>query len=84
METNTTDTVVEINNLSYKVGTRYILKDINWSVKRGEHWVIFGMNGSGKTTLLSIIAGFQHYTDGNVKISGLDYIDPAVKTAHKK
>lgn len=62
--------IIELNKLSCKAGYRYLLKDITWRVKPGEHWVVFGMNGSGKTTLLSIIAGFKHYTDGKVKVFG--------------
>ena len=64
------DYVIELNKTGCKAGYRYLLKDITWQVKPGEHWVVFGMNGSGKTTLLSIIAGFKHYTEGNVKVFG--------------
>lgn len=48
------ENVIDVKNLSLKAGYRYLLKDINWQVARGEHWLLFGMNGSGKTTLLSI------------------------------
>lgn len=50
------------------MGHRYLLRGVNWEVKAGEHWVVFGMNGSGKTTLLSIISGMQQYTAGEVQI----------------
>ncbi len=62
--------IVEMKGVSCKAGYRYLLRDINWEVGRGEHWVVFGVNGSGKTTLLSIIAGFKHFTDGTVKVFG--------------
>ena len=62
--------ILEVKNLSCRVGYKYLLKDINWQVNAGEHWVVFGMNGSGKTTLLSIIAGFKHYTGGEINIFG--------------
>ena len=52
--------IIDLNKVGCKSGYRYLLKDITWEVKKGEHWVVFGMNGSGKTTLLSIIAGFKH------------------------
>ena len=64
------DNIVEVDNLSCKVGYKYLLHDVTWKVKQGEHWVVFGMNGSGKTTLLSIIAGFRHFTSGSVKVFG--------------
>lgn len=62
--------IIQIEHLSFKVGQRYLLKDIDWSVKRGEHWAVFGANGSGKTTLLSIIAGFDQYTQGQLRVFG--------------
>lgn len=64
------DFIIETKNVGCKVGHKYLLKDINWQVKEGERWVVFGMNGSGKTTLLSIIAGFRHYTEGEVRVFG--------------
>ena len=64
------DYVIEAKDVGCKVGFRYLLKDINWQVRAGERWVVFGMNGSGKTTLLSIIAGFRHYTEGTVAVFG--------------
>lgn len=58
------DIIVKTRDLSCQSGFRYLLKEINWEVKRGEHWAVLGMNGSGKTTLLSIIAGFKQHTAG--------------------
>lgn len=62
--------IIELDQVSYKVGYQYLLKDITWKVCQGEHWVVFGLNGSGKTTLLSIIAGFQYFTNGSIKVFG--------------
>ena len=67
--------IIETSRLSVKVGHRYLLQDIDWKVKKGEHWVVFGMNGSGKTTLLSIIAGFKEPTGGELKVFGQRYSD---------
>ncbi len=64
------DVLINATQLSCKVGTRYLLNQINWTVHKGEQWVIFGMNGSGKTTLLSIIAGYKTYTKGRVELFG--------------
>lgn len=61
------EVIVEIEGLSFKVGKRYLLDHINWKIKKGENWVVFGMNGSGKTTLLSMIAGFGNPTIGVIK-----------------
>jgi molybdate transport system ATP-binding protein len=42
-------------NVSYN-GVR-ILRNVDWTVRRGEHWALLGANGAGKTTLLSLILG---------------------------
>ena len=70
---NMCEYVIEIKNLELKSGDTYLLKDINWNVKKGEHWIIFGMNGSGKTTLLSILAGFRYKSSGTVKFFGQEF-----------
>lgn len=78
------DTVITLNNVSCKAGYRYLLKNINWNVHKGEHWVVFGMNGSGKTTLLSIIAGFKHYTGGDIKVFGEPFTNENVLAFRQK
>lgn len=76
--------IIETQHLSCKVGHNYLLHDINWTVKRGEHWVIFGMNGSGKTTLLSIISGFRHFTSGKLNIFGHVFTNENILNIRKK
>lgn len=69
------DKVIEIKNLCVTAGRRYLLQNINWSIEKGDRWVLFGLNGCGKTTLLSILAGFREYQQGEVKIFGESYSD---------
>lgn len=49
------DEVAKCNNVSLKYGDRTIFKDINWEVRKGEHWSLQGHNGAGKSALLSLI-----------------------------
>lgn len=51
------ESLIRIANVDVSVGRRRILNGINWAVKSGENWAVFGKNGSGKTTLLKLIAG---------------------------
>ena len=76
--------VIECKNLSCRMGKHFLIKDINWKVSPGEHWVVYGMNGSGKTTLLSIIAGFKHYTSGTLKLFGEEYTNENALEMRKK
>lgn len=65
-----TSSAIKMEQLTYQRGHRYILQDINWEVKTGEHWAVLGENGSGKTSLLSIAAGFRQQTAGHVHLYG--------------
>ncbi|WP_238988334.1 ATP-binding cassette domain-containing protein [Aureibaculum marinum] len=49
--------VVELNNVSVSYNDTVIVKDVNWSVSKGEFWQLIGPNGSGKSTILSLITG---------------------------
>jgi len=64
------DEVIRIENLTYRKGENELLKDVNWTVKKGEHWAILGLNGSGKTTLLNVVNGYIWPTSGSVSVFG--------------
>lgn len=48
----------------------YALKDVSFSVKKGETVGIIGCNGSGKSTVLKIITGVLNATSGDIDIQG--------------
>ena len=47
--------VIRFNNVNIRYGERTILKDLDWTVRRGDVWALRGGNGSGKSTLLSLV-----------------------------
>jgi iron complex transport system ATP-binding protein len=65
--------VLNIENLRIERGGTVILRDVNWRVQRGEHWVILGANGSGKTSLLSALTGYLMPTSGDLSLLGQTY-----------
>jgi putative ABC transport system ATP-binding protein len=48
------------------------LRNINFSVSRGEYLAITGKSGSGKSTLLNMITGIDYPTTGKILINGVD------------
>ena len=53
-------------------GTLTILRDVDFSIARGETVAIVGASGSGKSTLLSILAGLDTPSTGTVVVDGQD------------
>lgn len=47
--------VISFHNVTVSYGDRTILRDLDWTVRRGEHWALSGQNGAGKSTLLSLV-----------------------------
>ena len=49
--------LVQMTNVNVSWSENHVLRNLTWTVNRGEHWLIRGPNGSGKTTLLELITG---------------------------
>lgn len=64
------DTVIQVKKLTAGYGGRVILRDISFSVRRGEIFVILGGSGSGKSTLLKTMIGLLPAVSGEVCIRG--------------
>lgn len=64
--------LVQMTNVNVGWGDNHVLKNLNWTVNKSQHWLIQGPNGSGKTTLLELITGdnMQVYCN-DVKLFGI-------------
>jgi molybdate transport system ATP-binding protein len=51
------ENLIEFKNVNVGWDDHKVLVDLNWMLKKGEHWLIRGPNGSGKTTMLELITG---------------------------
>lgn len=49
---------------------RDLLRDIDLTVRAGEHWALLGPNGAGKSTLLAVLGATSHPSDGATEILG--------------
>ncbi len=65
----TNSSVLQVRDLSVRLGGRPVLDQLSFSATSGEVVAIVGRNGSGKTTLVRSLAGLQAY-DGRVSADG--------------
>lgn len=50
--------ILDIRDVSYRIGGKLILNKVSWRLEEGQHWVVLGPNGAGKTSLLKIACGY--------------------------
>jgi molybdate transport system ATP-binding protein len=49
--------LLKLRDVDLYVEYRLVLENLNWQLRRGEHWSVFGANGAGKTSFLKLIYG---------------------------
>ena len=67
--------VIDIQHLSKSFGANEVLKDIDFSVKKGEVVCIIGSSGSGKSTLLRCVNLLEKPTSGKIVYNGENILD---------
>lgn len=71
MEVNM-EKVLEVSNLSKKIGKKEIIKDISFYINEGEIFGFLGPNGSGKTTTIRMLVDLISMDSGKISILGKD------------
>ena len=64
--------IIQISNLSKSFGKVKAVRDLSFSVDRGELFAFLGVNGAGKSTTINIICGQLSRDSGNITIDGHD------------
>lgn len=70
---------VKFDHVSYDIGNRNILNDINFDVKEGRSIAIMGETGSGKTSIINLIGRFYEASSGSITIDGVNIKDIELK-----
>ena len=76
------DLILEIRHLSKKFGNNNVLKDIDFSVRKGDATCVIGASGSGKSTLLRCLNLLETPSSGEILFHGKNILDRSVK-AHE-
>ena len=54
-DTSDPEILFDLKNVNVQFGDTVVLKNLNWTVRKGEHWAVMGENGAGKSTLLGML-----------------------------
>jgi iron complex transport system ATP-binding protein len=64
------DEVLRLRGVVVRHERSMLLRDVDWTVRSDESWVVIGPNGAGKTTLLQVAGALLPPTEGTAEILG--------------
>ena len=73
------EAAIVIESLDFGYTSELVLKDISFSVEKGQFMSIIGPNGSGKSTLLKNLSNIYHPLNGRIDINGKNINDYSKK-----
>ncbi|WP_445957840.1 ABC transporter ATP-binding protein [Yeosuana sp.] len=68
--------MLQVKNISFQYKKQPVLKDVSFSVKKGEHLAVIGESGSGKSTLLKLLYGTYNLTEGHIFWKDIEILGP--------
>jgi len=71
--------MIEVQNLTKYYGSVVGVKDLSFTVQKGEIVGFLGTNGAGKSTTMNIITGYIPPTEGTVKVCGYDIMEEPIE-----
>ncbi|SFE21182.1 ribose ABC transporter ATP-binding protein [Lentibacillus persicus] len=75
---------VEMNGISKSFSGNRVLKEVDFSIDKGEVHALVGENGAGKSTLIKILTGIHKRDDGMIRINGQEVHFSHPKQAEQK
>jgi general L-amino acid transport system ATP-binding protein len=71
-QSETAPPMIEMRKVSKWYGSFQALKDVSFTVRKGERMVICGPSGSGKSTVIRCINRLEHHQDGQILVEGIE------------
>lgn len=71
IENDTLEIVFDNVSFKYPGTDKYIFKNLNFTIHKGERLAIVGVNGAGKSTLVKLMTGLFDVTEGEIRINGI-------------
>jgi polar amino acid transport system ATP-binding protein len=68
--------VVDVQSVSKRFGTNPVLRDVSFSVERGNVLVLIGRSGSGKSTVLRCLNGLETVDSGTIRVGDFTVTEP--------
>lgn len=75
--------MIEVKNLTKYFGTKKVVDDISFQVRKGEILGFLGPNGAGKSTTMRMITGFIPPSDGTAVVGGSDILEDSISARRK-
>ena len=70
---NAMEAILNVENVSVQFENQWVLRDISFSVRRGEMLAVIGESGCGKTVLLKTLIGLHDQTSGTILFDGIEF-----------
>ena len=83
-ESSVSETIVKVTNLSKSFGKLEVIKDVSFSVKKGQVLGIIGPSGSGKSTMMRCINQLETVSGGSIEICGETLVQEGIYADKKK
>lgn len=75
--------IIEVSHLKKSFGSLNVLKDVSFSVEKGDVIAILGSSGSGKSTLLRCLIDLEKIDDGTITVDGDTFVKNGVYMPNK-
>lgn len=80
METEAFQDSIEYRNVSFKYDKELVLRDLSFTIKKGQNIALVGKSGAGKSTLVDLLPRFMDVTEGDILVDGISVRDYRIKS----